>query len=133
MFYRPLIRLGVLQKLPVEWHVAEEIKDLPWGSESVDAPQPDSPRSVDGPWPQRPVLRPDFPAPVLKVDATDSKDHVVMNVTRYLGQIILHSPLAAIQARLRSRLKPVSEDEFESILTKTAFAQFLLPAVSGLS
>lgn len=129
-FYRPLVRMGVLQQPPVDWPVADEIAALPWGHESVAAPDPEPPRGIDGPWPQIPVLRPDFPAPVLKVDGADSKDHVLMNVTRYLGQIILHAPVGAVRARFGARVLPVSDDEFTAILTKTAFAQFLLPMVA---
>ena len=128
--YRPLIRMGVLQRAPVDWPVADEIATLPWGHEAVAAPEPEPPMGIDGPWPQQPVLRPDFPAPVLKIDGTDGKDHVLMNVTRYLGQIMLHAPMGALRARFGPRLLPVPDDRFNSILTKTAFAQFLLPTVS---
>lgn len=58
----------------------------------MDTPEPERPKWIDGPWPQKPVLRTDFPAPVIKIDPADRDDHILMNVTRYLGQIILHTP-----------------------------------------
>lgn len=130
MLYRPLVLLGVLQQLPAAWPLADEINHLPWGAEPLNAPEPDRPGGIDGPWPQKPVLRPDFPAPVLKIEPSDRDDHVLMNVTRYLGQIMMHTPIGAGLARLGPRIVPVSDDEFESNLTKTAFAQFLLPTVA---
>ena len=130
LLYRPLVGLGVLQQLPATWPLADEINQLPWGAEPLDTPEPDRPSAVDGPWPQKPVLRSDFPAPVLKIDPADRDDHVLMNVTRYLGQIMLHTPVAAGLARLGARVVPVPDDDFQAILTTTAFAQFLLPIVA---
>lgn len=130
MLYQPLVRLGVLQQLPASWPLADEISHLPWGAEPLDTPEPDRPGGIDGAWPQKPVLRPDFPAPVLKIEPADRDDHVLMNVTRYLGQIMLHTPVGAGRARFGSRIVPVPDDDFESILTRTAFAQFLLPIVA---
>jgi hypothetical protein len=131
LLFRSLVALGVLEQLPSERPLADEIAHLPWGSGSVAAPEPDRPSSIDGPWPQKPILRPDLPPPVLKIDAADAKDHALANVTRYLGQIILHTPVGAVLARFGRRVEPVSDDEFESILTKSVFAQFLLPMVSA--
>jgi hypothetical protein len=128
--YPWLVRLGILQRLPGSWPVPDEITTLPWGHEALIAPAPHKPRGIDGPWPQEPILHPDFPPAVLKVGRADIEDHVRTNVTRFLGQIMLMTPKAAWRARRGPRIQPVSDDAFESILTQTAFAQFLLPIVA---
>ncbi len=130
MFYRTLLLLGVLQRLPSSWPVANEIASLPWGAGAVSAPSPKRFKGIDGPWPQHPIIHPDFAAPVLKFDRADLDDHVRMNVTRYLGQIVLETPKAAWRALRGPRIERVSDDQFESLLTSTAFAQFLLPIVA---
>jgi hypothetical protein len=128
--HRWLTRLGVLHENPSSWPLAEEIAVLPWGHDPLRAPAPEMPSNVDGPWPQKPILHSDFPAPVLNIDRSDVEDHVRMNVTRFIGHVMLRTPKAAWQALRGPRIERVTDEAFESILTRTAFAQFLLPIVA---
>ncbi len=128
--YDGLVRLGVLQKPLSSWPVEGVLKTLPWGSGSVEYPEPKTPEGIDGPWPQNPILYPDFPSPVLNIERSDIIDHFRATATRYTGQTLLGIPSAAWRAKLRPRLKSVSDQSFESILTRTSFAQFLLPIVA---
>ncbi len=128
--YDGLAAVGVLERKPASWPVADEIAALPWGAGAVSAPDPKPQSGIEGPWPQDPVVHPFFPSPVLKIDRADVQDHVWNNVTRFMGQILMATPKAALRARLGRRIVPVTDARFEELVTGTTFAQFLLPIVA---
>jgi hypothetical protein len=128
--YDALVALGVLQERPCSHPLSDVIAHLPWGPGPVPAPEPTPPSGIEGPWPQDPIMHPDFPPAVLNISREDRNDHVSKTVTRYFGQLMLETPAAAWRSRFGPRVEHVSDDEFESMLTHTSFAQFLLPIVA---
>lgn len=123
-----LALMGALLRAPSSWADSPRLAPMPWGAGRVAAPSPRLPRGVRGPWPQAPVVDPDFYAPVLNVPAQDRLDHVGFIVARYLRQLVREVPGAAAQALRGPRLVDVSDRELASILTETSLGQFVMLA-----
>ena len=66
-----------------------------------------------------------FPLGSLHVETTERQLHIRNNVTRYLGQLVLHTPRAALRALTTPRLLPVSDDEISHILSATSLSQLI--------
>ena len=129
--YQALVRVGVLQRSPDSWADSPRVARMPWGAEPLDAPPPELPAGLEGPWPQRAVVDPSFYAPVLNVPPEDLRDHVDFTVTRYLGQLVEEVPAAILRALRGPRLVEVSDDELASILTETSLGQFVSRALTA--
>lgn len=128
--YQALVRMGVLQRAPDSWADSPRVARMPWGSEPIEAPPPRVPDALEGPWPQRAVIDPDFYAPVLNVPPEDLRDHVDFTVARYLGQLVEEVPAAILRALRGPRLVETSDDELASILTETSLGQFVSRALT---
>ena len=129
--YQALVRMGVLQRSPESWTDSPRVARMPWGAEPLDAPSPELPAGLDGPWPQKAVVAREFYAPVLNVPAEDLRDHVDFTVTRYLGQLVEEVPGAILRALRGPRLVEVTDDELASILTETSLGQFVSRSLSA--
>jgi hypothetical protein len=123
--HRALHRMGVLQRDPATWEDSPLIDALPWGGRRVAAPPPDPPGGVHGPWPQRPILGPDFYPTVLNIPDAARGEHFRYNASRYLGQIVGCAPGAAARALCGPRLEPLDDEAFVRSFTHTSMGQFV--------
>ncbi len=117
--------MGSLLRAPSTWTDSPRLAPMPWGAGRIDAPAPKHPRGVRGPWPQQPVIDPEFYAPVLNVPAVDRLDYVRHIVARYLRQMVSEVPAAASHALRGPRLVDVDDRELASLLTSTSLGQFV--------
>lgn len=122
-----LALMGALLRAPATWADSARLDPMPWGPGRISAPPPQPPRGVRGPWPQAPVIDPEFYAPVLNAPAEDRLDHVRFIVSRYLKQLVQEVPGAASRALRGPRLVDVDDRELASLLTATSLGQFVMP------
>jgi hypothetical protein len=125
-YHQWLKQWGVLDRLPAEWGQASLLERLPWGPGSVDAPGPELPFGVKGPWPQAPVLSEQFYRPVLNISREEELNHLKYNVLRYVGQAATTVPRAVLEALSAPRLRPMGDLDLESMLQDTALGQFIV-------
>ncbi|WP_106392233.1 hypothetical protein [Enhygromyxa salina] len=121
-----LVRLGVLERLPSRWPDSPRLDALPWGAVTSRPPSPVLPLSLDGPWPQSPIVDPGFSPPVLQVPPDERQLHRRYNVLRYLGQVTALTPIAAAQALQGPRAVAVDDERFRELLNATSFSQFIV-------
>lgn len=123
---RLLVRAGVFETLPLLRPDAPILDRMPWHAlDAFAAPPAEPPGGFEGSWPQPSLLDARFPPSVLHVENAERQLHIRNNVTRYLGQLVLHTPNAAWRALTTPRLLPVSDDEFHHILTETSISQLI--------
>jgi len=126
--YRLLRRLGVLKQLPWSWTDSSRLDWMPWGPlKDVEFPRATPPTGLSGPWPQTPVVDEGFSAPILNVGPQERWEHVRYNITRYVGQIVLLTPVAAVKALKGPRLEPIDDAKLADLFANTSFAQFICP------
>jgi hypothetical protein len=123
--HRLLHRAGVLASLPEDWPDSPRLEAMPWGAGRMEAPPPNLPEGFDGPWPQAPLVDPDFYPPVLRIEQEERRAHIRNNASRYLGQVVHCTPRAAFEALRGPRLRPLDDATFVDILTGTSFGQFV--------
>lgn len=126
-----LARLGVMQRAPSSWRDSPRLDPMPVGALPFAAPPPSPPRGARGPWPQAPVIDPDFYAPVLHVPLADRVDYARFIVSRYLRQLVTESPDAARRALDAPRLVASDDDVFAATLTETSLGQFVRPVAAA--
>lgn len=123
---RLLVRAEVFESLPFLRPDAPILDRLPWHAlAAFQAPPSEPPAGFEGSWPQPSLLDARFPPSVLHVETTERQLHIRNNVTRYLGQLVLHTPRAALRALTTPRLLPVSDDEISHILSATSLSQLI--------
>lgn len=125
--YKFLKFIGLLDKLPGSWTNSKSIEKLPWSSGTIDAPKSEPPSGFDGIWPQNPVLDERFAAPTLNLSREERQPHLKYNVTRYLGQVLSLTPIAAMRSIFGTRLAYLDNEKFNWMLTETSFAQYINP------
>lgn len=123
---RALRRLSILPE-PSPAHADPPLLDrLPLGAEPLAAPPPELPPGLDGPWPQTHPLDPRLSPAVVDFGRADKYDHYRYNVARYLGQLAVLTPVAALRASLGPRLHPLPDETFSALLTETSTGQFVV-------
>lgn len=112
--YGALRRIGVLERDPSEWEDSPVLSHLPWGARRVEAPAPEVPPGVEGPWPQPARVGEAFYPAILNTADSDRIEHFRYNAARYLGQVVQLTPRAALRALRGPRLLSITDDDLSA-------------------